>query len=364
MLPLVVPKTVAVRSSLPQRAIRRIPLGLSDKERFLFVVCIGLLIAMVISHAVAIWIKLAPHATYRRVGPESGPQVFCAGSSLLEFGLSWPEVSEQLGQGIESWGVAGSTSSEWEVFQGLAKNTDLMIIGVDVYDLNEQRFCDARADIVPMMQTIEDLWHSGSDWQLAKRSLSQYSLSWLRKLFPTAGRSDGVIWRLRRKLPRQLRLSSAVDEEPNSLIVPREAVMNFGESTQRVSDWPKSKLLRRLALMRNENRDMHVFNGPKKLAFQRMLLRAQRLGRVIVVVLPVSPAYGDGLVTPEVLRDFQDTLVEAQQVCPQAEFVRLDQLPGLNSNDYYLDLVHLNGAGRRIATEAFLNWLSQSSRKP
>jgi hypothetical protein len=109
---------------------------------------------------------------------------------------------------------------------------------------------------------------------------------------------------------------------------------------------------------------MHVFNGPKKLAFQRMLLRAQRLGRVIVVVLPVSPAYGDGLVTPEVLRDFQDTLVEGQQVCPQAEFVRLDQLPALNSNDYYSDLVHLNGAGRRIATEAFVNWLRQSSIKP
>jgi hypothetical protein len=320
---------------------------------------------MVISHAVAIWIELAPQVTYRRIGPESGPQVFCAGSSLLQFGLSWPEVSEELGQGIESWGEAASTSSEWEVFQGLAKNTDLMIIGVDVYDLNEERFCDARAEIVPLMQTIEDLWHSGSDRQLAKRSLSQYPLSWLRKLFPTAGRSDGVIWRLRRKLlPRQLRLSSAVAEEANSLILPREAVMNFGESPLRVSDWPKSDILRRLALMRNENRGMHVFNGPKKLAFQRILLRAQRLGRVIVVVLPVSPAYGDGLVTPEVLRDFQDTLVEAQQVCPQAEFVRLDQLPALNSNDYYSDLVHLNGPGRRIATEAFVNWLRQSSIKP
>jgi hypothetical protein len=364
MLPPVVPKAVAVRSSVPRRTIRRVPLGLSDKGRFLFVVCIGLLIAMVISHAVAIWIKLAPQATYRRIGPESGPQVFCAGSSLLEFGLSWPEVSEQLGQGIESWGVAGSTSSEWEVSQSLAKNTDLMIIGVDVYDLNEHRFCDARADIVPMMQTIEDLWHSGSDWQLAKRSLSQYPLSWLRKLFPTAGRSDGVIWRLRRKLPRQLRLSSAAEDDSNSLVLPRQAVMNFGESTEKVSDWPQSRTLRRVASMRNETRGRHAFNGPKKLAFQRMLLRAQQLGRLIVVVLPVSPAYTDGLVTPELLRDFQNTLLEAQQVCPQAQFVRLDQLPALNSNAYYSDLVHLNGAGRRIATEAFLNRLRQSSTRP
>jgi hypothetical protein len=109
---------------------------------------------------------------------------------------------------------------------------------------------------------------------------------------------------------------------------------------------------------------MHAFNGPKKLAFQRMLLRAQRLGRIIVVVLPVCPVYGDSLVTPEMLRDFQDTLVEAQRVCPEAQFVRLDQLPALNSNDYYSDLVHLNSAGRRIATEAFVNWLRQSSTKP
>ncbi len=320
---------------------------------------------MVISHAVAIWIKLPKgRAVYRRIGLESGPQVFCAGSSLLQFGLSWPEVSEQLGQGIESWGEAGSTPSEWEVFQSFPKNTDLMIIGVDLYDLNEHHLCDARADVVPIMQTIEDLWHSGADWQFAKRSLSQYPLSWLRKLFPTAGRSDDVIVRLRRKLPRQLRLSSAVDEEANSLVVPRQAVMNFGESPLRVSDWPKSKTLRRLASMRNETRGRHAFNGPKKLAFQRMLLRAQQLGRVIVVVLPVAPVYRDELVTPEVLRDFQDTLVEAQQVCPQAQLVRLDQLPALNSNDYHTDLVHLNGAGRRIATEAFVNWLRQSSTKP
>jgi hypothetical protein len=155
-----------------------------------------------------------------------------------------------------------------------------------------------------------------------------------------------------------------VDEEANSLVLPRQAVMNFGESPLRVSDWPKSKTLRLLASMRNETRGRHAFNGPKKLAFQRMLLRAQQLGRVIVVVLPVAPAYTDGLVTPEVLRDFQNTLVEAQQVCPQAQFVRLDQLPALNSNACYLDLVHLNGAGRRIATEAFLNWLRQSSTRP
>jgi hypothetical protein len=320
---------------------------------------------MVISHAGAIWIELRkPQGVYRRIGPESGPQVFCNGSSLLQFGLSWPEVSEQLGQGIESWGVAGSTPSEWEVFQSFPKNTDLMIIGVDVYDLSEHHLCAARADIVPIMQTIEDLWHSGADWQFAKRSLSQYPLSWLRKLFPTAGRSEDVMVRLRRKLPRQLWLRAAAEERENTLMMPHGPVLNFGEINRKVSDLSPGRLLRQLALIRSENRGRHAFDGPKKLAFERMLLRAQQQGRVIVVILPVAPVYVREFVTSEVARDFENVLVEAQQVCPEAQFVRLDQLPALNSNDYYSDLVHLNSAGRRIATEAFVNWLRQSSTKP
>jgi hypothetical protein len=116
--------------------------------------------------------------------------------------------------------------------------------------------------------------------------------------------------------------------------------------------------------MRSENGGRHAFDGPKKLAFERMLLRAQQQGRVIVVVLPVAPVYVREFVTSEVARNFENVLVEAQQVCPEAQFVRLDQLPALNSNDYYIDLVHLNNAGRRIATEAFVNWLRQSSTKP
>ena len=111
--------------------------------------------------------------------------------------------------------------------------------------------------------------------------------------------------------------------------------------------------------MRSENQGKHAFNGVKNLAFQRMLLRAQKQGSVIVMVLPVSPTYAREFLTQEVVHDFESALDKAKRVDPKAQFVRLDKLPVLNSDDNFGDLVHLNGAGKRIATDAFLSWLRQ-----
>jgi len=334
--------------------------GGSCAAKFLFVVGMAILIAMVASHLLANWIGLPKiGATYRRIGPQTGPQVFCAGSSLLQFGLSWPEISEKLGQGIENWGVGGSSPSEWEASQKLATNADLMIIGVSVYDLNEYHLCDSRANIVPLMQTIRDLWQTQSTWQFSKRVVSQYPLAWLRTLFPTAGNSDAVLVGLRRRLPRQLRAAAAVEDRANAMVLPKEAVLDFGASTEKLSDWPAAKSLRRLALMRSETQGQQTFNGPKALAFRRMLQAAQERGRIIVVVLPVAPAYAHAFLTPAMEHDFENVLADAQRAFPQAVFVRLDQVPVLNSDEYFADPVHLNGDGRSIATPVFLNALKQ-----
>jgi hypothetical protein len=354
------PDAVVTELSMPRRVVSGLSPDVAGKAKFLLVVCAALVIAIMFNYLVAFWIKLPNYTpVYRRIGPESGPQVFCAGSSLLQFGLSWPEVSKTLNQGIESWGVAASTPSEWEVFQNLAKNTNVMIIGVDLYDLNEYHLCEGRASVVPLAQTISDVWRSNTDWQFSKRLLSQYPLSYLQKLFPAAGSSEAVLVGLRRLLPERLRSSSAAQERANALVLPREAVMNFGATDEKVSDWTPSKTLWRLTQMRSETRGKHVFNGVKRLAFERMLLRAQKHGSVIVVVLPVSPAYAHEFVTPEVVRDFESTLDEAQHIDPKAQFVRLDRVSALNSDACFGDLVHLNNAGKRIATEAFLSWLRQ-----
>ena len=354
------PKVVAAGLVIPRPDVSGLSPDVARKAKLFFVVCSALVIAIVFNYLVAFWIKLPNYTpVYRRIGPETGPQVFCAGSSLLQFGLSWPEVSKTLDQGIESWGVAASTPSEWEVFQNLAKNTNLMIIGVDAYDLNEYHLCEGRASVVPLAQTISDLWQNSIDWQFSKRLLNQYPLSYLQKLFPAAGSSEAVLVGLRRLLPERLRPSSAAQERANSLVLPREPVMNFGATDEKVSDWLPSKTLWRLTQMRSETGGKHAFNGVKRLAFERMLLRAGKQGSVIVVVLPVSPAYAHEFVTPQVVHDFESALDKAQRIDPKVQFVRLDKISALNSDACFGDLVHLNNAGKRIATEAFLSWLKQ-----
>jgi len=312
--------------------------------------------AILVSHLAAAWIGLPKvSVTYRRIGPETGPQAFIAGSSVVQFGLSWSDISKTLGQGMENWGVAGSSPGEWEVSQGLATNSNLMIIGVSVYDLNEYHLCDSRANIVPISQTIRDLRHIGADWQFSKRMLSQYPLAYVRQLLPTAGKSDAVLVGLRSKLYEQMRFSSADQDGTNTLILPSQAVLEFGESNERVSDWPPSKTLRRLALLRSHIQGKHVFNGPKQLAFQRMLQKAVQQGRIFVVVMPIAPAYVHEFVTAEVARDFENSLAHALHDSPQARVFRLDQLAALRSDEYYTDFVHLNSAGRRLATEFLLS---------
>jgi hypothetical protein len=290
--------------------------------------------------------------------------VFCAGSSLLQFGLAWPEVSEALGQGIENWGVAGSSPSEWEFSQRLATNSNLMIIGFSFLDLNENYLCDMRASVVPLRRTIADLWQSKADWQFSQRMLSQYPLAWLRILFPTAGRSDAVLVGLRRKLLKATGSSPTADDMANALVLPSGPILNFGDSTEKLSDWPESKTLRRLVLLRNEIHGVHRFHGPKQLALLRMLDHAQQTGRVIVVIMPAAPAYTREFLTADVAKGFEEVLAEAQRAAPKARFVRLDKVAALDSDEYYSDFVHLNGAGRRIANEAFFKQMGADLRQP
>ncbi len=337
---------------------------MSPKKQLGFIVVATLLLTAVGSHFVAGWIGLPkPGAAFRRIGPQSGPQVFCAGSSLLQFGLAWPEISKALGQGMENWGIGGSSPSEWEFSQPLATNANLMIIGISVYDLNELHLANSRANVVPLSQTIQDLWSAGMSRQFSKRLLSQYPLAYLRQVFPTAGNSDAVLVGLRRKLPSKMRSAAAAEDSANSMVLPKEAVFEFGGSTDKLSEWDTAKKLRRLALMRSETQGEHTFGGPKQLALHRMLQRAQASGGNIVVVLPVAPLYAHEFLTPEVNLNFEKALTEVQRAFPAAQFVRLDQDTPLQSDAYFSDPVHMNGAGRDIATEAFLKALELPSQK-
>jgi hypothetical protein len=270
----------------------------------------------------------------------------------------WPEVSEALGQGIENWGVPASSPEIWEVSQRVAANTNLTLIGVSVYDLNEYHVADGRARIVPILQTIQDLRDSNADWELSRRLLNQYPLAYVRLLFPTAGLTDKVHVGLRAKVREFVGLRAAAEDREDALILPSDPVLQFGDSSKKVSDWDPARMLRRLALLRLENGGDHVFNGPKQLAFKRMLLQAQTRGPIILVVLPVTDSYTDEFLTSEVTARFEAVLADAQRQATETTIIRLDQVRGLSSDEYFSDLVHLNAAGRRIATDAFLSRLN------
>ena len=259
---------------------------------------------------------------------------------------------------MEGWGLAGSSPSEWERFQYLETHTNLTILVVSSYDLNEYFLSDYRAQVVPLAQTIEDLWQTRLDWNFRKRVLSMYPLTYLRTLFPTAGRSTGVIRGFREKAETYVKPLGPMEGEG----IPTLSFTDFKK--ERITDWSEGMMLRRLVAMRIACQGRHVFNGPKRLAFQRMLHRAQEQGSAVVVVLPVSSAYAKEFITPEVEQRFEGVMAELQHSAENVHWVRLDRLKGLSANEYFQDLVHMNSYGQKVSTQALLDQLREFTALP
>ncbi len=326
------------------------------------VLFLALALASAANYLLASWLGFSRTASgyigiYRRVGPENGSQVFCAGSSLLVAALSWSKVSEALGQGIETWSVAGSSPEIWEVWQQQRPFSNTTIIGVSVYDLNEMHVAPERANVVPLSRTINDLRASHAGSAVSHRILTQYAFMYLRFLFPTAGTGEKVLIGLRGKVAQQLGREASLVKHGDVVVEPRPPLLSAGESTASFSDWSPGRLLRRIAALRADVSG-EVFNGPKRRAFQRILLRAQRQGRVIVVVLPVSRAYSKAFLDESSKTAFDREIHEAMAMAPEAMLVRLDRVPGISENGNFFDLVHMNSFGRRVATRAFLMQLT------
>lgn len=310
-------------------------------------------ISALANHLLAASLDIGIGATYRRIGPISGPQVLCVGSSVLQTSLNWARVSELVGQGIEHTNVAGSTPEIWDVFQRQAANIDTTIVGISPYDLNDYHMSRAHGAFVPIDQTVRDLQESGATWELSRRVLSTYPMAYVRQLFPTAGDSDAVLVGVRRLARQALRLSTASEDAARVLAFPKEPLLAFGGDEAKMSDLTRDRVLRRLSLLRRENQGMHAFKGPKEVVLRRILNRARHLGRVFLVVLPVSSDYRREFLPPNTVREFEQAVAVAQTQVPDAVVVRLDRVPQLMSDDYFTDFVHLNSAGRSIATEVF-----------
>ena len=322
----------------------------------------GLLTASIVDHAIVGWLRIRTGGVSHRIlgRRPAAPLALVEGSSLMLDGIWWQRISEKVSETVETWFVAGSSPSEWEVLQHRAPYVHLTFITLSIYDLNDDFLCDYRANVVPLHQTIDDLRQSHSDWQFSKRVLSQYPLKYMRAFFPTVGRSDGVMVGVRGKLARLLSPWTNIAPEAGPTIEAESNASAENDKKEKLTDWTQARVLRRIALMRSACGGKHRFDGPKKLALLRMLEQAQRQGTVIVTVLPVSNIYNEEFLTPEVAAQFEASLSAIERAVPAAKWFRLDQLPQLKSDEHFWDLVHLNVYGQRIATKAFLAQLDQT----
>ena len=328
---------------------------MSRKLQLVLIVSSVVAISSAVSHAAVHWLGIkSTWSGYQHYGPqESLVRTVLHGSSPAYSDLDWTQISHVLGGSIESWATAGSSPSEWEIQYRRSPNATRAFVVVSPADLNEYFLCDFRGDIVPLLQTIRDLWQSRTSWELSRRILGQYAVSLVRKLFPTVGRSDGVMVGIRTKLRTWLGHSTDTNAEE----APKFGATGPSEDKEQLSGWPESHVQRRLVLFRASCNGKHAFNGPKKLALERLLRRAEKQGQVTLVVLPVSPIYQNAFLSAPVMHDFKATLIDVQRRCPRVKTIFLDQLPDLNNNDYYSDFVHMNMYGQQIATKAFLERL-------
>ncbi len=321
-------------------------------HQLLFTCTMAVALASLTSHATIWWLKIRLKAVdYGRFGDADKPVgLFLAGSSLAFHGLDWRQIAPSIDTAIETRTAAGSSPSEWDVLARQGSEPFGVIAVVSAYDLNEFCLCDFRGEIVPFATTVRDLWQSHAGWAFSKRTLSQYPLALTRKLFPTAGRSGGVMVGLRSKLRDVMRFGAAVQADQG----PRLGVDDNAAVAEKLSEWSADRLQRRSALMRAAFQGRHSFQGPKRLALMRLVDMAVQTGHATLVVLPVSPFYQREFLSPEIMRELEASLASVEREFPAARVIRLDQVDELQQDALFSDFVHLNRDGQQIASSALL----------
>jgi len=340
---------------------------MNRSRQLALVLIIATVIAAAGSHWVASWLKVKTIAAqpYTVGKPTQNPPAFLASSSVGGYGIAWGQIAAQLDTQIKTWGIAGGSPVEFEQFQKEVPEAKTTFIVISTYDLDEALTCDFRAAIVPLGQAITSLRTTHADWQYSRRVLSQYPMTWLRTLFPTLGRSRGLMGATLIKVKDLVKHSAATSETMAGPTINFEKGTAAEEYTQqRVSDWPQSQIIGKLVAMRVEFQGAHSFNGAKRLALEGMLQYAEQRGRAIVIVMPLSASYTKEFTSPALLQKFDDALAQVKQDAPGAEWLRLDQVPALASNENYCDLVHMNVAGQELATQTLQAWLKQPSHQP
>ena len=328
------------------------------------ILCVAIATSAIGSHLVVSLLKIKASwgaGNYRTYGqPSAKSPAGLYGSSLAYSAINWNKVSIALRVPVGRWPIPGSTPSEWEQMQKRSGDMSRSFVVFSIVDLNEYSLCDFRAEIVPLGQTLTDLWPLEADRRYVKRVLSQYPISALRVLFPTVGRSDGVMTGIRDEARRILGGAAQRDGgeafsfPPDTALAPEE----------KVTDWAPGRFERRMALMRAACDGKHAFDRLKMAALTRLLQRTRAKGSVTVVVLPASPYYQREFVDERVRRDFERALGSLRAGSPDTTWIRLDQVPELQNNALFADFVHENRNGQEISTRVFMEQLGIELARP
>ncbi len=322
---------------------------------FLFVMLISVASASILSHSLVGLLRIKAEPVFvRQFGTRDRQDSrFVHGSSLAFDGLDWNRIAREFDFQLHNWSSLGSSPCEWEVLQQRTPAANSGFVVVSMYDLNEYWLSDFRADIVPIGRALADLRASPADWAETKRVLSQYPMAALRRLFPTAGRSDGVMVGIRAKIQH-----SFASVKANGITASgATATGTRPELSESITDWDPARFQRRLSGLRSTIRGKNGFDGAKRHALMRLLQSTSAKGYVCVIVLPVSQSYHAHLLTEADRRSFEELLAFIAKEAPNVPVVRIDRSPSLLTDSLYYDLVHLNAAGQSIATELLMGFL-------
>ena len=328
---------------------------MSRKKQVVVILLAALVITSLVSHLVARAFHIRTLAvTPLSFGSTNRPvDSIVAGSSLMFYGVGWAEVAKTMGLRMQGWAVPAGSVIEMEVLQSQVPAARVTFLGIGVSDLNENYVSDFRAEIVPMRSALKGLWAAHSEWPLARRVISQYPLSYLRMLYPTAGRSTTIMVGAREVL-RSLRPSKKSSEPNERAVVASES----NDHNENITSWPEARLVRNIGDLRASAGGNFAFKGPKRDALFRFMKRGEEMGKMVMLIMPLSPTYQKEFLTEAVQRQFNEALADAQKKTPDALWIRLDNAPELKSDELYWDLVHLNAPGQAIASKIVLEQLA------
>ena len=328
-----------------------------SRGRQLFIVLTAVVVlSSALNHALIRLLDIRTDVIDRgKISPEaSGPPVLVTGSSLTFFGISWRKISATLQRPIMTRSVGGASPCELEPLLREVPEAGRLMIGVSIFDLNENNLSDSRAPLVPFAQTWNDLRATGTDWTASKRILWMYPLPWLQHVFPLAGRSSSVMVNAREKV-RALRPRPPAAEPESRLAFKTDEDSGHPE---KLSDWDPGRVARNLSQLTASAFAQGRFSGPKSQALARILARAPHSEPTLLLVLPVSPPYREAFAGAAARAEFERAIEKAKAGDPKLRVLRLDQDPALQSADVFWDLVHLNDEGRRLATGLVIDHLS------